>query len=66
MVAFCEKCHEKVKFGIKNVKMEKEIKGKKVEIEGKEAFCLKCKSFLFVAEIRDYNLKQLEDKIGMN
>ena len=40
--------------------MEKEIKGKKIKFEGKEALCPTCKESLFVASIRDYNLKQLD------
>jgi len=60
MMTFCEDCHEMVAYSTKNVTMEKEIKGKKVEFESKEAFCPICNGSLFVASLRDYNLKQMD------
>ncbi|MBK5246847.1 MAG: DUF4065 domain-containing protein [Peptostreptococcaceae bacterium] len=60
MMTFCEECHEMVAYSTKNVTMEKEIKGKKIEFEAKEAFCPTCKGSLFVASVRDYNLKQMD------
>jgi len=60
MMTFCEECHEMVAYAFKSVTMEKEIKGKKIEFEGKEAFCPTCKGSLFVASLRDLNLKQLD------
>lgn len=59
-MTFCEECHEMVEYTTEIVKMEKEIKGKKIEFEGMEVFCASCKSVLFVASIRDYNLQQLD------
>ena len=60
MMTFCEECHEMVAYSTKNVTMKKEIKGKKIEFEGKEVFCPTCKGILFVASVRDYNLKQMD------
>ncbi len=60
MITFCEECHEMVAYITKSVTMEKEIKGKKIEFEGKEATCPTCNSDLFVASVRDFNLRQLD------
>jgi uncharacterized phage-associated protein len=60
MMTFCEECREIVPYQIKDVSMEKEIKGKKIKFEGREAYCPQCDSNLFVASLRDYNLKQLD------
>ena len=59
-MTFCEECREMVEHVIDNVSIEKEVKGKKIKFEGKEVFCPSCKNTLFVAGIRDYNLKQLD------
>lgn len=61
MMTFCEECHEMVAYTTKSITMEKEIKGKKIKFEGKEATCPTCNSALFVAGIRDYNLQQLDN-----
>lgn len=60
MMTFCEECHEMVTYTTKDITMEKEIKGKKFKFDGKEAFCTNCEGSLFVADVRDYNLKQLD------
>lgn len=60
MMTFCEECHEMVAYTTKSVKLEKVIKGKKIEFEGREAACPTCHGALFVASIRDYNLQQLD------
>jgi len=60
MMTFCEECREIVAYTTKDISMEKMIKGKKIEFEGKEAFCPTCKRSLFVASLRDYNLKQMD------
>jgi len=59
-MTFCEECREMVAYKIKTLHMTMEIKGKSIEFEGKEAYCPECDSKLFVAELRDYNLKQLD------
>lgn len=59
-MTFCEECREMMAYTTKDISMEKEIKGKKIKFEGKEAICPTCKGSLFVASIRDYNLKQLD------
>lgn len=61
MMIFCEDCHEMVTYETKSVTMEKEIRGRKIEFAGKEATCSKCHSALFVAELRDHNLLQLDN-----
>jgi putative zinc finger/helix-turn-helix YgiT family protein len=60
MKGFCEKCHEMVEYSIKEVKKEKNIKGKNIKYIGKEAYCNECGSEIFVPEIRDYNLAMLD------
>ncbi|MFX0560648.1 type II TA system antitoxin MqsA family protein [Tepidibacillus infernus] len=60
MVGFCERCHEMVDYSIKEEKKQKNIKGKIVEYIGKEAYCNKCGSEIFVSEIRDHNLAMLD------
>lgn len=60
MMTFCEKCREMVAYTTKDVSMEKEIKGKKINFEGKEAICPICEGELFVASLRDYNLEQMD------
>ncbi len=60
MKGFCENCRDMVDCGEKNVNKEKSIKGKTVRYAGKEAYCEECKEEIFAAEIRDYNLMQLD------
>ena len=60
MMTFCEKCHEFVAYKSENVQLKRTIKGKEITFEGKVASCHECGSELFVANIRDYNLKQLD------
>jgi putative zinc finger/helix-turn-helix YgiT family protein len=60
MKGFCEKCHEMTEYSIKEVKKEKNIKGKNIKYIGKEAYCNECGSEIFVPEIRDYNLAMLD------
>ena len=61
MLGFCEKCHDMVEYYINERKMTKNIKGKEIEYIGKVAICSECGSEIFVADIRDYNLKMLDD-----
>ena len=42
-------------------KITKNIKGKEIEYTGKIAICSECESEIFVADIRDYNLKMLDN-----
>lgn len=61
MLGFCVECRDMVEYHIKEKKMTKNIKGKEIEYVGKTAFCIECKSEMFVAEIRDYNLMMLDE-----
>ena len=60
MKGFCEKCRDTVEYNVKMVDKEKEIKGKVLKYVGKVAYCDKCKEEIFVPEIRDYNLRELD------
>ncbi len=60
MLPFCEKCHDVVHFDEVSVDKTKIIKGKEISYTGKEAYCKKCHSSIFVSEIRDFNLNQLD------
>ncbi|MFW6030226.1 MAG: type II TA system antitoxin MqsA family protein, partial [Halanaerobiales bacterium] len=60
MKGFCEQCHDMVDYSVKTVKKIKDIKGKRINYQGKEAYCDNCDCNIFVAEIRDYNLKKLD------
>lgn len=61
MLGFCEKCRDMVKYHIKEKKMTKNIKGKEIEYIGKVAICSECESEIFVADVRDYSLKMLDN-----
>ena len=61
MLGFCEKCHDMIEYEVREVKKEKNIKGKRIEYVGKEAYCRECGEEMFVAEIRDYNLQMLDE-----
>ncbi len=60
MLGFCEKCHDMVECYIKEEKMAKNIKGKEIEYIGELVFCSECGSEIFIADIRDHNLKMLD------
>lgn len=60
MIGFCEKCRDTVEYNVKMVEKEKEIKGKVIKYVGRVAYCDECKEEIFVPEIRDYNLKELD------
>lgn len=60
MQTFCEECHDIMEYQIKDIRVEKLIKGQIIKVEGKKANCSTCKNDLFVAEIHDYNLAQIE------
>jgi len=57
---FCEQCHDMVDYSVTNVRKTKVIKGKRINYQGKEAYCDECGCNIFVAEIRDYNLEKLD------
>ncbi len=61
MLGFCEKCRDMVEYYIEEGEMTKNIKGKEIKYKGKVAYCDECKSEIFVAEIRDYNLMKLDE-----
>lgn len=61
MLGFCEKCRDMVEYYIEEERMTKDIKGKEIKYAGKVAFCDECKNEIFVAEIRDHNLRMLDE-----
>ncbi|WP_347862480.1 type II toxin-antitoxin system antitoxin SocA domain-containing protein [Salimicrobium sp. PL1-032A] len=61
MLPFCEHCHDVVEFEERNVKKEKVIKGNQISYCGKEAYCEECGSLLFVPEVHDFNIKQMNE-----
>lgn len=61
MKGFCENCRDIVDYSVKMADKEKTIKGKTIRYVGKEAYCEECNEEIFVGEIRDYNLMQLDD-----
>lgn len=61
MLAFCEDCHNMVEYTVTEEEKTKKIKGKKVFYIGKEAYCKECGSNIFVQNVRDYNLKKLDE-----
>ncbi|VDN46197.1 conserved protein of unknown function [Petrocella atlantisensis] len=60
MNGFCEKCRDTVDYNVKMIDKKKEIKGKMILYVGKEAYCAECKEEIFVPEVRDYNLRELD------
>ncbi|EES91584.1 MULTISPECIES: type II toxin-antitoxin system antitoxin SocA domain-containing protein [Clostridium] len=61
MLGFCEKCHDMIEYSIKEVDKNKSIKSKNIKYKGKEAYCNECGEMIFVSDIRDYNLKMLDE-----
>jgi uncharacterized phage-associated protein len=59
--AFCEECRDFVEYEIRNEIMIKSIKGKDYKYSGKVAYCEECKNEIHVAELRDYNLNELNE-----
>lgn len=60
MLGFCENCHDMVEYTVKEIKKQKNVKGKDIEYIGKAAYCNECGSEIFVSEIRDNNLNMLD------
>lgn len=61
MITFCEKCREMVPYKTRKVAREQDLKGKKYHFVAIEPYCPVCNSLLFVHELRDENLKSLEE-----
>ncbi|MGG0120620.1 type II toxin-antitoxin system antitoxin SocA domain-containing protein [Bacillus paranthracis] len=60
MLVLCEFCRDMVKYSTKDVAKVTVIRGKQYHYVGKEANCEECKSEIFVPNIHDYNLEQLD------
>ncbi|MHA4096156.1 type II toxin-antitoxin system antitoxin SocA domain-containing protein [Bacillus cereus] len=60
MLTFCEFCRDMVNYSVEDVSKITVIRGKEYRYIGKETFCKECESNIFVSEIRDYNLEQLD------
>ncbi|MFB6589196.1 type II toxin-antitoxin system antitoxin SocA domain-containing protein [Bacillus thuringiensis] len=60
MLVLCEFCRDMVKYSTKDVPKVTVIRGKQYHYVGKEANCEECKSEIFVPNIHDYNLEQLD------
>ncbi|MDA2705097.1 MULTISPECIES: type II toxin-antitoxin system antitoxin SocA domain-containing protein [Bacillus] len=60
MLVLCEFCRDMVKYSTKDVQKVTVIRGKQYHYVGKEANCEECKSEIFVHNIHDYNLEQLD------
>ncbi|PEW68155.1 hypothetical protein CN424_27150 [Bacillus cereus] len=60
MMVLCEFCRDMVKYSTKDVPKVTVIRGKQYHYVGKEANCAECKSEIFVPNIHDYNLEQLD------
>lgn len=61
--AFCENCRDMVTYSVCDVCSSKDIKGEIVNYVGRLAICSYCTESLFVPEIGDYNLKELEKTV---
>lgn len=60
MNIFCEHCRETVEIVTNTVSKSSIIKDKKYEYEGTDAVCMECNNPIFVPQIHDYNLAQLD------
>jgi hypothetical protein len=58
---FCEKCRDIVEYTVKEESKNKIIKGININYTGKEAYCNDCNNLVFVNNIRDFNLSQIEE-----
>lgn len=56
---FCEECRKDVHFTVIEKEIESTVKGEKYYFIGKEAHCVNCKTEIYIAEIIDFNLEQL-------
>jgi putative zinc finger/helix-turn-helix YgiT family protein len=60
-IIFCEECRKDVAYIETEEIFQNELKGEAFEYKGKKAVCNECGSEVYVAEIEDYNLKELYD-----
>lgn len=60
MKNFCEHCRDVVEYTIKIEKKKTTIRSKTIEYNAKVAYCCECHKEIFVAELRDDNLKELD------
>ncbi len=58
---FCENCREDVNYSIKEERITQAFKGEDIQFATSVAFCDKCGSEVFVAELHDGNLVSLYD-----
>ena len=61
MLGFCEECRGDVSCRIEEKNTIKIVKGKNVSYLKETAICNQCNSKLFISEIRDDNLKKLDE-----
>ncbi len=61
MKGFCEKCRDYVPVKTQTTEATKTIKGVNIEYNKKVAHCEYCNEEVFIADLRDENLKVLED-----
>jgi len=61
MLPFCDHCEDVVDFDVTSMTKQKIIKGKEVSYLADEARCRECGSLMFIAEVHDKNLKQIND-----
>jgi hypothetical protein len=61
--AFCEECRDETGYVVSDFCKKKDIKNHTVKFVSRLAKCSVCGKDVFVAEIRDYNLKQLNKKL---
>lgn len=60
MKAFCEECRDYTIYHIEEIERTKDIKNIAVNYVEKRAYCSECKNEMFVSELRDENLKALD------
>ena len=60
-IVFCPECRQDVKYSVKENTESAELKGDVYEFVSHTAFCEKCGSEVYVAELEDENLKALYD-----
>ncbi|MGG0175801.1 type II toxin-antitoxin system antitoxin SocA domain-containing protein [Gottfriedia acidiceleris] len=61
MSVFCENCRTLTGYYTKEVKKQKNIKGRTIEFIAEEAFCDVCRTEIFVNEVNDRNLIKLDE-----
>ena len=61
--AFCEECRDETGYVVSDFCKKKDIKNHTVKFVSRLAKCSVCGKDVFVAEIRDYNLKKLNDSL---